>query len=56
MCTSLAPVSRRRRTRFLIVVPRMIESSTMMIFLPSMRGWTGLSFTRTPKSRIAGLG
>jgi hypothetical protein len=53
MWISFTPIWRRLRIRLRLVVPRMMESSTMITRLPCRSGLTGLSFTRTPKSRIA---
>jgi len=55
MCTRFTPSCRRALTRVNTVVPRMMESSMMMISLPLSSSLTGLSFTRTAKSRM-GLG
>jgi hypothetical protein len=52
MLTSLAPASRKDLTRERVVVPRMMESSTTMTRLSLRSSLTGLSFTRTEKSRM----
>ena len=51
MLTSLAPAS-RRLIRERVVVPRMMESSTITTRLPLRRSRTGLSLIRTEKSRM----
>ena len=56
MCTSAAPARRSERTRLRPVVPRTMESSTMITRLPVSSERTGLSLTRTEKSRMVWVG
>ena len=56
MWISLAPSSLSCLTRVRMVVPRTMESSTMTTRLPLIMALTGLSFTRTEKSRMPWVG
>ena len=55
-CTSVAPALRIMRIIFLQVVPLTRESSITITLFPFRRLFTGLSFSLTPKSRIACVG
>ena len=55
-CTSLAPASLSIFTIRSDVVPRTIESSIMIILLPSTASFNTFSFTRTLDSRLLCLG
>ena len=56
MWTSVAPASRKALTILRLVVPRTMESSTMITRFPLRTSLRGLSFMRIPDSRMVWVG